>query len=84
MSENFNEELPKMIYRVLESVENCPAHCHDIANELQIDMRTASAILSSLFSSGLLIRRDRVKPGDTTRSRMCWVYERTKHGRSVG
>ena len=39
----------KLVLRVLEVLEDGPAHCHDVADELGIDMTTASATLSDLI-----------------------------------
>lgn len=67
-------EVMKLALRVLNVVEDGPAHCYDVADELGIDMKTASATLSDLHADGLLIRRYKVKPAG--RERECWVYER--------
>lgn len=64
----------KLVLRVLEVLDDGPAHCHDVADELGIDMKTASATLSDLHAHGMLIRRHKVKPAG--RERECWVYER--------
>lgn len=64
----------KLIVRVLNVLDDGPAHCHDVADELGINMRTASATLCDLYQSGLIRRVERVRPFE--RKRDCWVYER--------
>jgi DNA-binding IclR family transcriptional regulator len=66
----------KMSLQVLELVLDSPAHCHDIADELEISMKTASALLSDLWHQKLIIRKHKVKGLPGTKNHLCWVYEK--------
>jgi predicted transcriptional regulator len=66
--------MEKLEASVLALVAEAPLHCHDVADELGISMKTASAVLSALHSDGLLVRRFKTKPAGV--NRLCWVYQR--------
>jgi Mn-dependent DtxR family transcriptional regulator len=46
----------KVLLQVLEVLEDGPATSEDVAHDLAISRKTASAYLSDLFSQGLLTR----------------------------
>lgn len=65
--------MDKHIVRVLEVIQDGPAHCHDISDELGLPMKTASAILSTLHADGFIKRVGRVTPANAKNP--CWIYE---------
>lgn len=64
----------KQIARVLNLVNRCPVHCHDVASVLHIDPRAASARLGELHTKGLIVRQRQYVP--IGRTNQCWIYER--------
>lgn len=72
----------KQTTMVLEVLEDGPAHCHDVASELGMTTRTASAVLSDLYAQGLLTRKYKVRPYFAARE--CWVYEKSPNAIAQG
>jgi hypothetical protein len=73
--------MAKQTILVLEVLDDGPAHCHDVASELGMPMRTASAVLSELYALGLLTRKYKVRPHFAANE--CWVYEKAPNVKST-